>query len=158
MLSRQNASSAKTGKLVIELGLAIQILFFGFFLINIYIFWKRIIRAPTTQSKEMPWKKHSTVLLVSGAVILIRCLYRVIEYIQGETGVLQTKEVFIYLLDAALMLIVMIIFHIFHPSEVNSLLRGGKVAKLFRTEMVDKPNGSILMEDVQSNSGVVYSR
>lgn len=93
------------GKAVIQIGLGIQILFFGFFLINIAIFWRRMIRAPTILSRSMPWIKHSTVLLSAGAAILIRCVYRVIEYIQGKDGVLQSNEVYLYILDAGVMLV-----------------------------------------------------
>lgn len=158
MLANQSASSAKTGKLVIELGLCIQILFFGFFLFNILIFWRRIIRSPTPRSECVPWKKHSTVLLAAGAVILIRCVYRVIEYIQGEKGALQSNEVYLYVLDAGLMLIVMLIFHFFHPSEVGSLLKGGKVARLFKTESVEKWAEESHISNIELNAGLVQAR
>lgn len=156
MLSKQDASSAKTGKLVIELGLGIQILFFGFFLFNILIFWRRIIRSSTARSECMPWKKHSTVLLTAGAVILIRCIYRVIEYIQGEKGALQSKEVYLYVLDAGLMLIVMLIFHFYHPSEVGSLLKGGRVARLFKMESVEKWGETSHLSNIELNAGLVH--
>jgi hypothetical protein len=151
MLTQKTANSAKNGKTVIELGLGVQILFFGFFLFNILIFWRRIVRAPTPLSQTMPWKKHSTVLLVAGSIVLIRCLYRVIEYMQGETGELQSKEIYLYVLDAGAMLAVMLIFHYYHPSEVGSLLNGGKVAKMFKTATVEKCNDGSLLSDVEMN-------
>ncbi len=112
--------------------------------------------APTDQSRRMPWKKHSKVLLVAGFVILVRCLFRLIEYIQGKTGSLQSKEVFLYVLDAGAMLIVMIIFHFYHPSEVGSLLKGGKVAKLFKIVDVEKCAEQVSScDDVELSAGVV---
>lgn len=72
----------------------------------------------------MPWKKHLATLLVAGALILIRCVYRVIEYMQGTNGQLISHEAYQYALDAALMVIVNLIVHIFHPSRMNALLRG----------------------------------
>jgi hypothetical protein len=136
------------------MGLCIQILFFGFFLVNIASFWKRMKKAPTTASTNVPWQKHLTVLLGVGAIILIRCLYRVIEYVQGTSGSLQSHEVYLYVLDAGLMLIVMMIFHFWHPSEVNALLKGGKVARLFSIHTVGKNEARIPLTDVESDSGL----
>jgi predicted homoserine dehydrogenase-like protein len=86
----------------------------------------------------MPWKKHLTVLLVAGILILIRSIYRVIEYAQGTGGQLISHEVYQYVLDAALMLIVAIIFNVFHPSEVQALLRGrGKYFIFLRSYHVE---------------------
>lgn len=52
------------------------------------------------------------------------------------------------------MMVVMFIFHFYHPSEVGSLLRGGKVAKLFRVQTVEKSEGPL--DDVELNNSAVY--
>jgi uncharacterized membrane protein len=49
---------------------------------------------------------------------MIRSIYRVIEYAQGSGGSLQSKEAFVYVFDAALMLACCIIFIILHPSKM----------------------------------------
>lgn len=53
-------------------------------------------------------------------MIMIRCIYRVVEYIQGQTGVLKSHEYYAYMFDALLMFQVMIVFIIFHPSQILS--------------------------------------
>ncbi|KFY55302.1 hypothetical protein V496_07024 [Pseudogymnoascus sp. VKM F-4515 (FW-2607)] len=111
ILAQQNPDTANLGKSTILAGLGIQVMFFGFFLFNIVHFWLRIYKAPTAYSKDLPWKKHSIALLTAGCLILSRCVYRIIEYIEGKTGELQSHEVYLYILDAGLMLIVMIPFH-----------------------------------------------
>lgn len=110
-------------------------------------------KAPTVRSKDMPWEKHSTVLLAAGGIILGRCVYRIIEYIQGATGELQTHEIYLYILDAGFMLVVMLIFHFCHPSEVRSLLTGGKVAKLLSVRTVGKHGAGVPLMDVEPRSG-----
>ncbi|KAJ5274036.1 RTA1 like protein [Penicillium angulare] len=51
-------------------------------------------------------------------MILIRSIYRVIEYAQGNSGYVISHEVFIYVFDATMMFLVMIVMNDFHPSVV----------------------------------------
>jgi hypothetical protein len=60
---------------------------------------------------------------------MVRSLFRVIEYLQGFSGFLLSHEIYLYVFDAVLMLAVMVLFNVLHPSEVVALMRGGKVAK-----------------------------
>lgn len=50
---------------------------------------------------------------------MIRSVFRVIEYVQGNAGYLLSHEVFLYIFDALLMLAVMLLFNWNHPSEVT---------------------------------------
>jgi branched-subunit amino acid ABC-type transport system permease component len=54
----------------------------------------------------------------ASALIMVRCIYRVAEYIQGQSGSLQSHEYFAYIFDTALVFLLMVIFIIFHPSQV----------------------------------------
>jgi hypothetical protein len=110
----------KLGENVIIVGLFVQIIFFGFFVIVSVIFHKRIVASPTTESAtcSVNWKRYLFVLYFASAMIMIRCIYRVIEYIQGQTGILQSHEYYAYMFDALLMFQVMIVFMIFHPSQI----------------------------------------
>jgi hypothetical protein len=111
ILAKQDPSTANTGKTTIVVGLGLQVLFFGFFLVNIITFAGPLTKVPTRTSEVVPWEKHSKVLLAAGSLILACCVYRIIEYAQGHTGELQTHEVYLYVLDARFMLIVMLLFH-----------------------------------------------
>jgi len=51
---------------------------------------------------------------------MIRSIFRVVEYLQGNDGILLHHEVYVYLLDALLMFVVMVVFNIIHPSGVTS--------------------------------------
>lgn len=112
-------------------GLVIQILFFGFFIIVSITFNMRMNKIPTSRSmiSYNPWKKHLYTLYGGSALILIRSIFRLIEYSQGNDGYLISHEWFLYVFDACLMLATMVLFAWFHPSEIWALLNknGGKM-------------------------------
>lgn len=70
---------------------------------------------------ELPWKRHLYVLYATSALILVRSIFRIIEYIQGNAGYLLSHEVFLYIFDATLMFLVMVLFNWVHPSQVTDL-------------------------------------
>ncbi|KAH8814869.1 RTA1 like protein-domain-containing protein [Xylogone sp. PMI_703] len=110
---------------VVVVGLFIQIAFFSFFVVVALSFNRSINKAPTTRSKDpaIPWRKHIHTLYFTSILILIRSIFRCIEYIQGNDGYLLHHEIFIYIFDACLMLAVMVAFNVIYPSEVNALLK-----------------------------------
>ncbi|KAJ5737767.1 uncharacterized protein N7483_002892 [Penicillium malachiteum] len=130
----KTSSSLQLGEDVIVAGLIVQIIFFGFFIIVSVIFHKRMNERPTATSlsSAAQWERYMYVLYAASTMIMVRCIYRVIEYIQGSTGTLQSHEYFAYIFDATLMFLVMVIFIIFHPSQI--LKRGGK--QLDETELI----------------------
>lgn len=58
------------------------------------------------------------ILYGSSALIMIRSIFRVIEYVMGEDGLLMAKEAYIYIFDATLIFLVSIGFNVFHPSAI----------------------------------------
>lgn len=112
----------KLGENVILAGLGVQILFFGCFMVVISRFHYSILRSPTPTSIEtrIPWKAYIIVLYFVSLLILIRSLFRVVEYGMGKDGVLQGSEVYLYCFDAVLMLLVAVTLNWCHPSRVVS--------------------------------------
>ncbi|KAF2120651.1 RTA1 like protein-domain-containing protein [Lophiotrema nucula] len=111
----------KLGEHVILAGLLIQILFFGLFVVAALVFQ---LRGRSHLHKVMvPWKKYLIMLYITSAFILVRSIFRVVEYIQGNDGFLLRHEVFIYVFDAALMLGVMVIMNLIHPGDIATLLK-----------------------------------
>lgn len=115
-------SSMKLGQNMIIGGLVIQLLFFGFFIIVSVVFHRRMLSTPLHAVAEtrIPWTRYMMVLYVASALIMVRSIYRVAEYVQGSTGYLQSHEAFIYLFDAALMFGCCLLFNVFHPSKLLS--------------------------------------
>ncbi|KAG9518809.1 RTA1-domain-containing protein, partial [Aureobasidium melanogenum] len=121
----------ENGEHITIAGLVIQILFFGFFIIVSITFNIRMARVPTSRSMIIsnPWKKHLYTLYGGSALILIRSVFRLIEYAQGNDGYLISHEWFLYIFDACLMLATMVLFAWYHPSEIWAMLNknGGKM-------------------------------
>ncbi|USP76459.1 hypothetical protein yc1106_03733 [Curvularia clavata] len=117
-----------TGEKIIIAGLVIQLLFFGFFIITGVTFHVRIIRQPTSKlfAQSLPWERQLYALYVSSMLILVRCIFRLIEYAQGNSGYLISHEVFLYVFDAVLMFATMVWMAFIHPSEITALLAGGR--------------------------------
>ncbi|KAG4431803.1 hypothetical protein IFR05_012711 [Cadophora sp. M221] len=134
IMSSGSLSSVKLGEKIVIAGLFIQILFFGLFIIVSFSFNVRMHRQPTEKATERHavWHTHLNALYVASALIMVRSIFRVVEYIQGNDGYLLRHEVYLYVFDAVLMLAVMLVFNFMHPSEVKALLKGGRVAKGFK--------------------------
>lgn len=111
------ASTANTGKTVIILGLALQIIFFGIFLITSMVFHMRARRSSETTPAQY-WQKYIFTLYISGALILVRSVFRMIEFGAGRDSPLQKSEVYLYIFDAVLMLGAMTVFNIVHPGDI----------------------------------------
>ncbi|KAI0897118.1 RTA1-domain-containing protein [Annulohypoxylon nitens] len=120
LASAKTESSQDLGNKIILLGLAIQVIFFGFFIVVTVVFHVRIAKGPTTKSISTlaPWQGLLWVLYITSILILVRSLFRMVEYAQGNDGALLQKEAYSYILDALLMAIVTACFAFFHPSKV----------------------------------------
>lgn len=127
-MSSGSANLLAVGQWIIIAGLCVQLLFFGAFLITSITFHYRIIQSPTRESKSSidlrgrvvprDWRALLFALYLSSVLILIRSIYRVIEFAQGNSGYVISHEVFLYIFDAAMMFLVMVVMNAFHPSVV----------------------------------------
>jgi hypothetical protein len=108
----------ESGKHIVVTGLFLQIIFFGVFVVTSGLFHKRIVQSATPESLSVPWQKYMFALYSASLLILIRSVFRVIEFTGGNTGVLASNEVFLYVFDAVLMLGVMVGFNVVHPGAI----------------------------------------
>lgn len=122
-------SALKTGAHIIIVGLFVQLLFFGIFIVVAVAFHLAIRRVPTTRSSSgIPWEKHMMALFIASLLIMVRSIFRVVEYLQGFDGYLLRHETYLYIFDALLMFLVMVLFNVIHPSQVIALMGYGKDA------------------------------
>ncbi|KAL5335531.1 RTA1 like protein [Aspergillus crustosus] len=115
-------------------GLAIQLVFFSVFMLTCGIFHYRVKSNPThkatilqasmADSKARSWETVLVGLYLASVLILLRSVFRMVEYIQGNRGYLISHEVFMYVFDAALMVLCMVVMNGCHPSVI--LGGGGK--------------------------------
>jgi hypothetical protein len=118
-------SAIKTGEKLIIAGLFVQLAFFGFFVAIASLFHARLQRyglaSMSVDLGALPWKRHLLALYASSALILVRSVFCVIEYLMGNAGYLLRHEVFLYVFDAVLMLAGVIVFNFVYPSEVTEM-------------------------------------
>ncbi|UPK89267.1 hypothetical protein LCI18_000202 [Fusarium solani-melongenae] len=110
------ADLSKIGENIIVTGLFVQIVVFGFFICTSILFHSRLRQFPTPESLrgDVPWTRYLCVLYVSSLLILVRSIFRVVEYLQGNGGYLISHEIFLYIFDAVLMVLVMVILVVWY--------------------------------------------
>lgn len=109
------------GEKLIIVGLFVQIAFFGFFVVTTITFHRRVASTPTpaASAQVVRWNRHIYVLYTTSTLILIRSIFRVVEYLQGNGGYLISHEVFLYAFDALLMISVMAIFAVWYIGDLE---------------------------------------
>ncbi|PVH73998.1 RTA1-domain-containing protein [Cadophora sp. DSE1049] len=115
-------SMADIGQTVMLGGLLVQLLFFGFFLLVSLIFFKRMRSSPARYTipkyGKHTWLALLKLLFVTAGLIILRCIFRAIEFGQGHAGYLASHEVYMYLFDAFPMFVVQALFHVVHAGDV----------------------------------------
>ncbi|KAH8435176.1 uncharacterized protein LDX57_012805 [Aspergillus melleus] len=120
-------SAMHTGEHITIGGLCVQLVFFTFFLITSVVFHLRIRARPTSQTTSAPpgilgrgWESVLWGLYIASVLILIRSVFRLVEYAQGNDGYLISHEAFMYVFDSMLMFFAMVAMNALHPSMVLS--------------------------------------
>lgn len=107
------ADSMKMGENIILGGLFIQIAIFAIFAVIAAVFHYRYrkyhsLEPPSIHSQS--WQKVMVMLYVVSVLIMVRSVFRVIEYIMGHDGYLLKNEWTLYVFDAVLMFAAMVAF------------------------------------------------
>ncbi|KAL2811277.1 RTA1 like protein-domain-containing protein [Aspergillus granulosus] len=119
---------ADTAKGIVIGGLMVQIVVFGFFIITSIVFEMRMRRAPTSDGTA--WKKHLYPLYAVSALIMVRSLFRVIEYAMGQKGYLLANEWPLFVFDAVLMVAVTVIWGYWHPGTIRQEVAGAQLLSM----------------------------
>ncbi len=109
-------------KNIILLGLFIQVVIFGLYIITIVIFHLRMRKATgigAANAMNFPWQPIIYLLYGVGLLIMVRSIYRIIEFVIGMDSFLFTHEWPLYALDGGPMLAVVIVWALRYPSELN---------------------------------------
>lgn len=127
------ASMADMGQKMMLIGLFVQLLFLGLFLSISLIFWGRMSKS-SKQYAIRQYGKHSwdallKMVLAAAVIIILRCVFRVIEFAQGHSGYLVSHEIYMYIFDAAPMLIVQIMMHFVYAAEIFGVGRHSRLGK-----------------------------
>lgn len=116
-------SHAKMGENIVLAGLFIQIIMFGLFAITAMIFQSRMHKNPTRESfaADVPWRQSLHMLYAVSALIMIRSIFRVVEYSMGTDGYALSHEWTMYVFDSLLMFIVTVVFYVWYPGQLPLL-------------------------------------
>ncbi|KAK4085598.1 uncharacterized protein Triagg1_588 [Trichoderma aggressivum f. europaeum] len=118
------ASALETGARVVIVGLFVQLVFFGFFIVIAVKFHISISHSSTIRlSTELPWQKHMNALYIVSTLIMVRSIFRVVEYLQGFNGYLLHHEAYLYIFDGLLTFLAMVLLNVVHPSELAASMK-----------------------------------
>lgn len=114
----QGQESMTTGENIIIGGLIVQLIFFCLFIIVEVLFQIRISSKETAlsiQTRHFPskfrnWQTILHMLLACSFLILIRSIMRLIEFAQGNDGYIMSHEWYLYVFDALMMFMNMVLF------------------------------------------------
>ncbi|KXH31132.1 hypothetical protein CSIM01_13443 [Colletotrichum simmondsii] len=125
-----SSSTMNTGKTAMLLGLIVQLIFFGLFVLSSAVFHSRVSKhmLPNLIEEEAntgwrrwfnDWRGVMSVLYIASVMIFVRWLFRLAEYVEGNDGALLGTGVFLYIFDALLMVGVEAITAVFHPAKLK---------------------------------------
>ncbi|GAA5828461.1 hypothetical protein JCM11251_006260 [Rhodosporidiobolus azoricus] len=135
-MSAGSASMAQTGQKIALVGLFIQLFFFlGFCALLAVLIYRVRANYPHLRYPPKPfrfgngfgvfstdpiedWRPLAWVLALTCGGIIVRSIFRLIEYAQGHDGALKTTEAWFYLLDALPLWISMTLFCVIWPPRV----------------------------------------
>ncbi|KAL0934598.1 rta1 domain-containing protein [Colletotrichum truncatum] len=101
-------------------GLFLQIILFGIFCALAFVFDRRLRRYSTTVGLgDLQWDNMLRMLYVVCGLVMLRSIFRVVEYIMGVDGYLLSHEWPLYVFDAVPMLTVMFAFWRWFPTAAH---------------------------------------
>lgn len=106
---------ADTGSKILIGGLVINLISFCFFaVVTIALHWSIVRRKPDYTGREK-WIKMFYALYLSMAILIIRSVYRIIEFQMGFQGYIATHEVYFYVFECLLIIFAFGLFIPLHP-------------------------------------------
>ncbi|KAI5475601.1 hypothetical protein MNV49_001111 [Pseudohyphozyma bogoriensis] len=148
-----NSSSANTGKYVLIVGFALQLVSFAIFGIFtvIYRFRARKDGVPTG-----PWTKCLAALYTGIVLILIRSVYRMVEFSSStgyNTGYLLTHEALYYVLEALPIFAVTVFYLLCHPARYLNLSSNPNVTAHYNDNSNNSPNSDLALQTSEYKYG-----
>ncbi|KAM3065109.1 hypothetical protein ACMFMG_006132 [Clarireedia jacksonii] len=117
------AMSAK----IILAGLIVQVVALAGFILIAYRGYQGIRSDPSEVVQGLrgvAWENYFRAIIVTTVLIVVRSIVRMVEYIQESDGYVISHEVFIYIFDAPLMWLCMVVFLLLHPGRLIKSTQG----------------------------------
>lgn len=131
LVKADSKSSQDLGQNIIIAGLIFQILIFGIFCVVSLSFHLRFSKVGAVDCYSgLPWQSVVNMLYLTSALVMVRNVFRVIEYAMGQNGYLLANEWCVYVFDGALMFSAMLLFAVKYPSRLFPGKRPGSGVEL----------------------------
>ncbi|KAK5107949.1 hypothetical protein LTR62_000494 [Meristemomyces frigidus] len=118
----QSSQMFSLGEKLIIVGLFLQVFFFGIFITVATVWRVRFTRQSSyqlTAKRDTLWRRQMWALYGGSGLIMVRSIFRIVEYLMGNDGYTLRHEYFLYIFDAVLMFLVMLLFLWIHPSQLT---------------------------------------
>ncbi|KAJ3099294.1 hypothetical protein HK100_004916 [Physocladia obscura] len=111
-------SKRDLGQAILKAGLWLQVASFAAYLAMAMIFYFRAQKLEQAKPSLNPWRKIFYTLMISGSLVFIRSLFRIVQFSYGFRGPIATNETYLYCFDFGLLVLAMLSFNIVHPGSV----------------------------------------
>jgi len=112
--SSMTPKQRKLGANLVTASLSLQVVLFGSFGLLAALFHRNAAKAKVL-SRDIRIVLY--VMYVSATIVTIRCIYRLVEYIEGWDSTIYKNEVFFYIFEAVIMLLNTVLLNAFHPGK-----------------------------------------
>lgn len=113
-----------TAAYIVIAGLVVQILGFGLFAVTALTWNLRMRHQPTQAAladSSAKWQKILFMLYAVSALVMVRSVFRVIEYVTGSDGYLMRHEWPLYIFDAVPMMLTVGVFAWWYPAQLGAV-------------------------------------
>lgn len=118
----------KIGERVVLGGLVLQILVFAAFAVVALVWHRRMKREPTAAASSSGaagrWESVMLMLYAVGSLVMVRCVFRVVEYGMGREAYLLRNEWTMFVFDSALMVVAVGVFAWWYPGRLPEPRKG----------------------------------
>lgn len=131
-----NADLVHIGNIIVITGLIAQILLFLAFVACCVVFHRRfrVHLRHTSIPVAIRWEAYLNMLYFTSAFILVRNIFRVVEFAMDKEGYLQQKEWPTFVFDSVLMLLVMVAFYMRYPENLQPHIRDSAIELMPKDE------------------------
>lgn len=127
------------GKKVVLAGLIFSLVVFGLFILIAAVFHRRLARLPTpvlAMNPGLKWRPYMWAIYVACVAMVVRNLVRTVQFGASRTAPVNKKEVFIYVFDAFLMFLALLVLMVYHPGLLIK-----RVRRLTKVDEFHRPLG-----------------
>ncbi|KAK8062543.1 hypothetical protein PG997_014640 [Apiospora hydei] len=119
---------ADIGMNILLAGLALQVFAFSTYLC-ILVRFHHLSRSMAVPGSPEGWFNVLKAVYISSILILVRCVFRMVEFAEGQEGYSLQHEWMFWVFEALLMIFALLVFCVWHPSKYLGNSGGGNGSK-----------------------------